>query len=367
MKKIRIPLENRSYDIIIGTSILDGGNTEVEEVASLIKKRTCLIVTDTNVGRLYLDAVANAIRKSGAGSVVTCTFPAGEPSKCLDTVKWLYTRAVEARLDRKSLVIALGGGVVGDTAGFLAATFMRGIGYIQIPTSLVALVDSSVGGKTGVDLPEGKNLVGAFHQPLAVIADTGTLATLPDRELRCGLAEVVKYGVILDASFFAYLEANAARLADPAADVYPVIVNRCCEIKAEIVRADEFDHGTRALLNYGHTFGHALETLSGYGRFTHGEAIAIGMSMAAEVANRRTPCTTATELMSRQDALFEAIGLPTRVRGFSPQEILVAMQTDKKNEGGRIRLILASQLGAAGIADDVPETMIIDAVGARCD
>jgi 3-dehydroquinate synthase len=285
-------------------------------------------------------------------------FAAGEEAKNLDTLEYLYGEAVSAGLDRKSVIVALGGGVVGDTAGYLAASYMRGIDFIQIPTSLVAQVDSSIGGKTGVDLPQGKNLVGAFHQPRLVILDVDTLATLDPRQLRCGLAEVIKYGVILDAEFFVFLEANIDALLATDPDVYGHVVQRSCELKAMIVLEDEFETGRRAILNYGHTFGHAIEKVTGYTVYTHGEAIAIGMGMAADLAVALDSTAARLELVQRQDALFDAVGLPNRIDGVDPEQVVAAMQTDKKYVGGRNKLIVPSAIGTVEILNDVAEVAI---------
>jgi len=235
---------------------------------------------------------------------------------------------------------------------------MRGIDFIQIPTSLVAQVDSSIGGKTGVDLPQGKNLVGAFHQPRLVILDVDTLATLDPRQLRCGLAEVIKYGVILDAEFFVFLEANIDALLATDPDVYGHVVQRSCELKAMIVLEDEFETGRRAILNYGHTFGHAIEKVTGYTVYTHGEAIAIGMGMAADLAVALDSTAARLELVQRQDALFDAVGLPNRIDGVDPEQVVAAMQTDKKYVGGRNKLIVPSAIGTVEILNDVAEVAI---------
>ncbi len=258
--------------------------------------------------------------------------------------------------------------MVGDTAGFLAASYMRGIAYVQVPTSLVAQVDSAIGGKTGVDLPEGKNLVGAFYQPRHVLIDVKSLTTLPERQLRCGLAEVVKYGVILDAGFFAWLEENVAGLLAPDLDVYQRVVRRSCELKAEVVVADEREiTGQRAILNYGHTFGHAVEKLSGYSRFTHGEGVSIGMAMAADLACILDDDPSLRDLVRRQDALCQRLGLPIRVDALAPGDILAAMRTDKKYQKGRNRLILPRRLGHVELVKDVDEAAVLQAIEGRCD
>ncbi len=362
--KINIPISGRAYDILIGNGFyrdgVDGG------IAPLIDGRSCLVISDSNVAPLYGEHMKDLLTGAGAAKVAITTFPAGEESKTLETISGFYHTAVAAGMDRRSLIIALGGGVTGDMAGFTAATFMRGIEYLQCPTSLLAMVDSAVGGKTGVDLPEGKNLVGAFKQPKAVLADVATLRTLPLRELRCGLAEVVKYGVIQDADFFAFLAASVEGLLqlDPA--IYSRVIQRCCELKAEVVLADEEDlTGQRAILNYGHTFGHALEKLADFSRLNHGEAVAIGMMMAADLASRRQPALE--ELYAQQESLWQRLGLQTRAKGFNPQEVLAAMRTDKKYEHGQVRVILPEALGRCVVVKDVTEDELLVSIEAHCD
>jgi len=261
------------------------------------------------------------------------------------------------------VIVALGGGVVGDLAGFAAATYQRGVPFIQVPTTLLAQVDSSVGGKTGVNHPLGKNMIGAFHQPLAVIADTATLDTLPDRELAAGLAEVIKYGAIRDLAFFGWLETNIARLRDRDPDALAKAIGRSCEIKAEIVALDEREAGPRALLNLGHTFGHAIETLEGYGAWLHGEAVAAGMVMAARLSARlgRAPESDADRL----EALLRRAGLPVEPPGLEVDAWLDAMGRDKKNESGRITLILLDRLGAATVEKNVPAGALEGFLAAR--
>lgn len=353
---IPIPLPGRAYDLVIGNDLLVPGGCD--ELEAAVAGRQCLIVTDDNVVQAYGAETTALLTAAGASSVATTMFAAGEEAKNLDTLEYLYGEAVSAGLDRKSVIVALGGGVVGDTAGYLAASYMRGIDFIQIPTSLVAQVDSSIGGKTGVDLPQGKNLVGAFHQPRLVILDVNTLATLDPRQLRCGLAEVIKYGVILDAEFFVFLEANIDALLATDPDVYGHVVQRSCELKAMIVLEDEFETGRRAILNYGHTFGHAIEKVTGYTVYTHGEAIAIGMGMAADLAVALDSTAARLELVQRQDALFDAVGLPNRIDGVDPEQVVAAMQTDKKYVGGRNKLIVPSAIGTVEILNDVAEVAI---------
>ena len=367
MKTVEVPLDNRPYNIVIGDENLGDCTRMYNVLSPFVKDRHCFIITDSNVADLYSGKVREILTAMKAGRLDQAVFPPGEDSKNLQTVESLYSQAVKASIDRDSVIIALGGGVVGDTAGFIAATYMRGIDLIQFPTSLVAQVDSSVGGKTGVDLQEGKNLVGAFHQPKLVLIDTSTLRTLPDRQLRCGLGEVVKYGVILDESFFSYLEANIEALLRLDAPTYEYVVLRCCQLKAWVVGTDELDHGLRAILNYGHTFGHALEKLTNYVGLTHGEAIAIGMGMAADLSILQNKSSSNVGLCQRQDALLKAIGLPTKIHGYSPQQVFNAMLTDKKFKGGKKRLILSEKIGCARVVSDIPDKLILQAIGARCD
>jgi 3-dehydroquinate synthase len=283
--------------------------------------------------------------------------PAGEAYKTLDSAARIFTALAELRASRDACVIALGGGVIGDLAGFAAACWMRGIAFVQMPTTLLAMVDSSVGGKTGVDLPQGKNLVGAFHQPRAVIADTATLATLPDRELRAGFAEVIKYGALGDVPFFAWLETNAGTLLARNPSALADCIAHCCAQKAGIVARDETERGERALLNFGHTFGHALETVCGYGRLLHGEAVAIGMMLAARLSARLG--WSAESDAARLRSMLERFGLPSAIpAGTDADALLAAMRLDKKNASGSLRLILWRGLGRAQIAEDMDESAI---------
>ena len=275
-----------------------------------VEHRKIFLVTDQQVERLYLDSVQKQLN-SLASSVQTFSIPVGEPSKSIAHATELWKWMVDEEADRKSVVVALGGGVVGDLAGFVAATFARGVDFIQIPTSLLAQVDSSVGGKVGINLPAAKNIVGAFWQPKAVLVDPAVLETLGARDYVAGLAEVIKYGVIMDADFFDLLEANVDQLKSRSVEFLSEVVARCCELKAEVVIEDEREAGRRAILNYGHTFGHAIESVFGYGKFLHGEAISIGMHSAAKLANRLKMVDDA--MVQRQRNLFNALGLPTEL------------------------------------------------------
>ncbi len=368
MRRLSVPLSHAPYDILFAPAFSSG--EPGEDLRQLAGGRHCLIITDSIVAPLYAARCEALLNSAGAAKVATVSFPAGEQNKTLETLAALYAGGIEHGIDRGSLVIALGGGVVGDTAGFFAATFMRGVDYLQIPTTLLAQVDSSVGGKTAVDLPQGKNLVGAFYQPKLVLVDVESLASLPPRQLRCGLAEVVKYGCIMDAGFFAFLEARVEGLLGLDSGLYEEVTCRCCELKAQVVLEDERETtGRRAILNYGHTFGHALEMLAGYSALTHGEAIAIGMGMAVDLAILRGATAELETMRERQDALFAALGLPIRATGgnYSPEQVLTAMRTDKKYAQGKSRLILPSRMGEVKLVKDVPDDEVLSAIGGRCD
>ena len=346
---LTVPLGDRSYPIHIGDGLL--GDTAL--LAAMLPARRVAVVTNDIVGPLYLPRLQATWAAAGATPLLEIVLPDGERHKTLPTVSRILDTLVANRFARDDLVVALGGGVVGDMAGFAAACYQRGIGFVQMPTTLLAQVDSSVGGKTGVNHPGGKNLIGAFHQPKAVIADTATLATLPPRELRAGLAEVVKHALICDAAFFSWLEANADALLalDPAALAHAV--HRCCTIKAGVVSRDERETGERALLNLGHTFGHAIEQVTGFGPWLHGEAVGVGLAMAAGMSQRAgwLPAADAARL----DALLARLGLRTEARGaVTPQAARAAMQLDKKVQGGRVRLVLLKGIGQAFVTADWP-------------
>ena len=344
-----MPIGDRSYPIYIGDGLLG----DAALLAAVLPARRVAVVTNDIVGPLYLPRLQATWAAAGATPLLEIVLPDGERHKTLPTVSRILDTLVANRFARDDLVVALGGGVVGDMAGFAAACYQRGIGFVQMPTTLLAQVDSSVGGKTGVNHPGGKNLIGAFHQPKAVIADTATLATLPPRELRAGLAEVVKHALICDAAFFSWLEANADALLalDPVALAHAV--HRCCTIKAGVVSRDERETGERALLNLGHTFGHAIEQVTGFGPWLHGEAVGVGLAMAAGMSQRAgwLPAADAARL----DALLARLGLRTEARGaVTPQAARAAMQLDKKVQGGRVRLILLKGIGQAFVTADWP-------------
>ncbi len=361
---VRVALGERSYDITIVTDELSSFAARLQSwLADRGYKESArqkvLIVTDGHVCDQYAGAVGASLHLAGFICEVAVLEP-GEETKSLAVASDLYDRLVAIQADRQTVVVAVGGGVIGDLAGFVAATYARGLPFVQVPTTLLAQVDSSVGGKVGINHPRAKNLIGAFHQPLGVFLDTATLNTLPVRDYRSGLAEVVKYGVILDESFFAYLEAEVAGLNQRSAGVLRHIIGRCCRLKADVVERDEFERtGLRAVLNYGHTFAHAFEALAGYGELLHGEAVSIGMEYAARLAASLGRIDAAT--VHRQTALLESLGLPTRLpeaSQFKPDEILDRMRLDKKTVAGRLRFVLPTRLGHVELVDNVPEAAV---------
>jgi 3-dehydroquinate synthase len=348
---LQVDLGERSYPITIGQSLLANGKL----LADAVGGERAAIVTNTVVGPLYLDAVAQSLRAAGK-RVTEIVLPDGEEAKTWENLQRIYDALLSEQCDRKTTIVALGGGVVGDMAGFAAATYMRGVPFVQVPTTLLAQVDSSVGGKTGINHPLGKNMIGAFYQPKAVIADTATLDTLPPRELSAGLAEVIKHGAIIDAPFFDWIESNIERLMarDPGALAYAI--RRSCEIKADVVRQDEREGGLRAILNFGHTFGHAIESGMGYGQWLHGEAVGCGMVMAADLSQRLGYIDDAAR--DRVTALVQAAGLPHKAPDLGADRWLELMQVDKKNEGGQIRFILLKPLGAPLITTVPPDALL---------
>ena len=349
IEEIRVELGDRSYPILIGRNVLERLPELIEGTGA---KGAAAVVTDENVAPLYCGPVCSGVEKAGLAPL-QCVMPAGEEHKRLARIEELCGQFLEGGLDRSSVVIALGGGVVGDTAGFAAATFMRGIPYIQVPTTIVAQVDSSVGGKTAVNHPLAKNVIGAFHQPSAVLIDLELLSTLPERELRAGLAEVIKHGVIADAELFAYMESHVDAILAKDLDALLYPVKRSCEIKAAIVSADEHEHGVRANLNYGHTFGHAIEAVTAYGTFLHGEAISLGMQAAAVLA--RDLGLVDDGFADRQRACFEVYGLPTQWPELPVDETLAAMKRDKKVRSGTMKFVLAERMGSVVHRTDVAE------------
>ena len=357
---VPVNLGSRSYDIVIKEGIISQAGSLLTSwlKPDTAKSQRVLLIADVAVFDVHGAAVQRSLELAGA-EVRSAIVPSGEQTKSWAQTQTLYDHLVDMTADRKTLVVAVGGGVTGDLAGFVAATYARGLRFVQVPTTLLSMVDSSVGGKTGINHPRGKNLIGAFHQPLGVIIDLATLKTLPDREYRSGLAEVVKYGVILDEVFFSFLEQNIAGLDSRDPDVLRHVIARSCELKADVVRQDEYETtGLRAVLNYGHTFGHAFEALAGYGALLHGEAVSIGMicaSRLAELLGRITPDDT-----RRQSDLLSALNLPIEVPSDlrnRPEDILRCMMLDKKTERGELRFVLPSRIGhvetVRGILPDI--------------
>ncbi len=350
MSTVHLELGDRSYDIVIREGLLDSMKPQMRP------GRKCLIVADRNVAGLYLQKVSARLAECGA-EVHSHIIDPGEIHKTLTAVEGICREAACLGLERKSLIVGLGGGVTGDLAGFAAAIYMRGTGFCQVPTSLLAMVDSSVGGKTGADLPEGKNLVGAFYQPELVIIDPEVLETLPASEKRNGLAEIIKYGVIMDRAFFHTLETTKCEITSE-------VIAHCCHLKAAVVSADETEQGRRAILNYGHTFGHAIELLSNF-KMSHGEGVAIGMGMAAAMATRNNLWRAEDE--KRQNDLLLAAGLPFRVGGFKPEEVLAAMKHDKKKADGKLTLVLPVEIGRVELYRDFSDEAILEAIRSCCD
>ncbi|MGE0609656.1 MAG: 3-dehydroquinate synthase [Pirellulales bacterium] len=360
-ENISVALGERSYEIEIGTGNLSG----IAEFAAARRKLShAVVITDEHVEPLHGQAVAASLTAADI-RVDVLVMEAGESSKSVEVAGLLWEKLLDVGADRKSVVFAVGGGVIGDLAGFAAAGFARGIALMQVPTTLLAQVDSSVGGKVGVNLPGAKNMVGAFWQPAGVLIDTAVLATLPDREYRSGLAEVVKYGVILDADFFAWLEGHTAEIAARQDEALRYVVARCCRLKADVVERDEREEtGTRAVLNYGHTFCHAFETLTGYGQLLHGEAVSIGMMCAARLAEELGRIDGG--LAQRQQALLTALELPVDVPALSHDDIIAVMARDKKTAHGKLRFVLPTRLGHVELVSDVPTEHVRTALSGGC-
>jgi 3-dehydroquinate synthase len=341
MPSVEVLLAERSYSIFIGTKTLFGMAARLGE--SISNWSHAIVVVDANIASTIGKEVADQL-SARSKRVTMVEVPSGEGHKSIEQLVRLWGLFLSGRADRKSVVVSVGGGVIGDLAGFAASTYTRGLRFVQVPTTLLAMVDSSVGGKTGINLPEAKNMIGAFWQPHAVWIDTDTLRSLPEREYRSGLAEVIKYGVILDKEFFAYLETHADAILERTPEHVEHIVRRSCEWKAWVVAQDEREtNGLRAILNYGHTFGHAIEATTAYGQFLHGEAIAIGMTMAGRLAVRLGMWSE--ESLDRQTALLQRFSLPVAFSATSAQHLVNAMKMDKKTEHGKLHFILPTQLG----------------------
>ncbi|MDP1717142.1 MAG: 3-dehydroquinate synthase [Burkholderiales bacterium] len=353
MQTLTVALGDRSYPIHIGVGLIH----KTQLIAANLPQKKVAVITNATIAPLYLATMTSAL-KSGGIEVVSIVLPDGEAYKNWETLNRIFDALLTNRCERKTTLIALGGGVIGDLTGFAAAVYLRGVPYIQVPTTLLALVDSAVGGKTAINHPLGKNMVGAFYQPRAVIADTETLNTLPERELAAGIAETIKYGLIRDPEFFVWLEKNIARLLACEPDALAYAVERSCRNKAEIVALDEHEHGVRTLLNLGHTFGHAIEAGLGYGTWLHGEAVAAGMVLAAELSQQMG-------LISRQDvtrvtALLARAKLPVSAPELGVERYLDLMGHDKKVEGGKVRFVLLKSIGEAFVTDLVPDAALRD-------
>jgi 3-dehydroquinate synthase len=360
MQSVRVAVEGHAYDVLIGSELIG----EPQWLLPLLAAPRVAVVTNDVVAPLYLERVVAPLRAAGV-QVAVAVLPDGEAHKDLPTLDPAYAAMLEARCDRATTVIALGGGVVGDMAGFVAATYMRGVPFLQVPTTLLAQVDSSVGGKTGVNHALGKNMIGAFHQPVRVLADTSTLATLPDRELAAGLAEVIKHGLIRDLSFFEWLEANMERLVARDPEALAHAIRRSVEIKADIVARDPLEQGERALLNLGHTFGHAIEAGLGFGTWLHGEAVGAGTVMAAELSAELGHLGAAD--VARVRSLIRRAGLPDVGPALGPAHYRALMSVDKKARAGVPRFILLERLGTAYIEPGAPvpalEAVLSRAIG----
>ena len=359
IQTLTVALAERSYPIHIGCGVL----TSADLLMPHLKQKKAVIVSNTTVAPLYLDLLRSTLEKAGI-SVLPVILPDGEKYKNWETLNLIFDALLGAHCERSTTLIALGGGVIGDMGGFAAACYQRGMPFIQVPTTLLSLVDSSVGGKTAINHPLGKNMIGAFYQPQLVLADIATLDTLPDRELRAGLAEVIKYGLIRDPEFFVWLEANIEKLLAKDKDALAYAVHRSCANKAEVVAADERETGERALLNLGHTFGHAIETGLGYGEWLHGEAIAAGTLIAAELSRRLGWLDAAAVL--RIERLFVRCGLPVFGAPLGATRYMELMRHDKKVQDGKLRLVLLKAIGNAVVSDVASEAMIVAAIEARC-
>ncbi|MYM35909.1 3-dehydroquinate synthase [Duganella sp. FT94W] len=353
---LNVDLGERSYPIAIGPALLQ----DSAALARHVHGSKVAIVSNTTVAPLYLERVEAGLRNAGK-QVTTVILPDGEAFKNWSSLMRIFDALLENKADRKTTLIALGGGVIGDLTGYAAASYMRGVDFIQVPTTLLSQVDSSVGGKTGINHPLGKNMIGAFYQPRAVIADTSTLETLPARELSAGLAEVIKYGAVIDLAFFEWIEANIEKLMARDKGALAYAIARSCEIKADVVRQDEREGGLRAILNFGHTFGHAIEAGMGYGAWLHGEAVGCGMVMAADLSHRMGLIDA--ETVARVRKLIAAAGLPVKAPDLGVDQWLEAMEVDKKNEGGAIKFILMNPLGAPKISN-APHQLLLATLAA---
>jgi 3-dehydroquinate synthase len=359
IETLAVSLGDRSYPIHIGSGLLG----KIELILPHITQKKVVVVTNTTVAPLYLDKLRSTL-ESGGVSVLPVVLPDGEQFKTWETLNLIFDALLGARCERGTTLIALGGGVIGDMGGFAAACYQRGMPFIQVPTTLLSQVDSSVGGKTAINHPLGKNMIGAFYQPKLVLADISTLNTLPERELKAGLAEVIKYGLIRDIEFLVWLEANLDKLLARDAEALTFAIHRSCANKAEVVAADEKESGERALLNLGHTFGHAIETGMGYGEWLHGEAVAAGTLIAAELSHQLGWLDQ--NAVKRIEQIFVRAGLPVFGPKLGAARYLELMSHDKKVQDGKLRLVLLQEIGRAVVSDQAREEQIIKAIEARC-
>lgn len=357
MESVNVDLGNRSYPVHVGSGLL----SRCDLIESVLGNGRAVVISNDVVAPLYGSRVEELLGANFAEQIV---LPDGEQHKNLETISRIYDQLMVGKYDRKTTLVALGGGVIGDITGFAAATYQRGVNFIQIPTTLLAQVDSSVGGKTGVNHPQGKNMIGAFYQPRCVLADTDTLSTLPEREVKAGLAEVIKYGLIVDAPFFQWLEDNNEAVLALAAEQLLQVIKTCCEIKADVVARDERESGVRALLNLGHTFGHAIETVSGYGNLLHGETVAMGMVMAADLSHRLGWIDAGAAARVRA-VLEQSYGMPVvPPADITVEQYLDLMASDKKAEAGRIRFVLLKGIGDAVLSADVEQKLLTETLTA---
>ncbi len=358
MKNLRIDLADRSYDILIGQNLLARVG---DHLSHLEQTRRAVVVTNPAINKLYGKILSEGLQN--AGLKIECVeIPEGETHKTLADAQTVYDYLIQNQYDRNTLLVALGGGVIGDLTGFIAATFLRGVPYIQVPTTLLSQVDSSVGGKTAVNHPQGKNLIGAFYQPRLVAIDLDTLRSLPIDEFRAGMAEIIKYGIIEDPRLFEFLEQNSEKILAQDTKCLETIIEASCTIKARVVERDELESNYRMVLNFGHTIGHAIEALTGYSRFKHGEAVAIGMVYAARLSCQLGKCSD--DIVKRIEALVEKFGLPARLPEYSPGEYIETLYRDKKAHDKNIRFVLVRDIGTVEIVDRVSEADIKKALSA---
>ena len=353
MQRLNIDLGKRSYDILLGSGLLGKLG---ESLSQIVKPSHIVLITHPSLFQIYGDKVLSGFKDQG-WTADLIEVEEGETSKTLGQAEKIFDRLLDLKCDRKSVLIALGGGVIGDLVGFVAATFQRGIPFVQVPTTLLSQVDSSVGGKTAVNHPKGKNMIGAFYQPCLVLTDLDTLKTLPQKEFRAGLAEIIKYGVISDVGLFEYLEKNVKKILQLDKKCLEYIIKTSCSIKAEVVEKDERENHYRMILNFGHTLGHAIEALTHYSKFIHGEAVAIGMVYAAKLSQKLGKCQEG--IPRRLDRLVRKFGLPADLPDLNSKAIIESLYHDKKTMNHKIKFILVKEIGIVEIVDDIPEEKII--------